>query len=44
MHRHNILEKFSVRSLAELAVMAERLGLLSAADCGNKKELSRPIK
>jgi FixJ family two-component response regulator len=44
MHRRNILEKFSVRSLAELAVMAERLGLLSAVDRGNKKELSRPVK
>jgi FixJ family two-component response regulator len=44
MHRRNILEKFSVRSWAELAVMAERLGLLSAVDRGNKKELSRPVK
>jgi RNA polymerase sigma factor (sigma-70 family) len=30
-HRHNIMEKFRVRSLAELAVIAERLGLLDAS-------------
>jgi FixJ family two-component response regulator len=29
-HRHNVLQKFGVRSLADLAVIAERLGLLSA--------------
>lgn len=29
MHRHNVLQKFQVQSLAELAVIAERLGLLS---------------
>ncbi|MGO9699192.1 MAG: response regulator transcription factor [Xanthobacteraceae bacterium] len=28
MHRHNIMQKFGVQSLAELAVIAERLGLL----------------
>jgi FixJ family two-component response regulator len=27
-HRHNVLEKFDVRTLAELAVIAERLGLI----------------
>lgn len=29
MHRHNVMQKFQVQSLAELAVIAERLGLLS---------------
>ena len=29
LHRHNLMEKFDVRSLAELAVIADRLGLLS---------------
>jgi FixJ family two-component response regulator len=28
LHRHNIMEKLEIRSLAELAVIAERLGLL----------------
>jgi RNA polymerase sigma factor (sigma-70 family) len=28
MHRHNVMQKFQVQSLAELAVFAERLGLL----------------
>jgi FixJ family two-component response regulator len=33
MHRHNVMQKCEVRSLAELAVIAERLGLLpSPAD------------
>src|SRR5262249_24998263 len=32
MHRHNVMQKFQVRSLAELAVAAERLGLLSVSD------------
>ena len=31
LHRHNLMQKFEVRSLAELAVIAERLGLLPAA-------------
>jgi RNA polymerase sigma factor (sigma-70 family) len=30
MHRHNVMQKFQVHSLAELAVIAERLGLLAA--------------
>jgi RNA polymerase sigma factor (sigma-70 family) len=34
MHRHNVMQKFQVQSLAELAVIAERLGLLSR-DHGN---------
>jgi len=29
MHRHSVMQKLQVRSLAELAVIAERLGLLS---------------
>ncbi len=32
MHRHNLMRKCQVQSLAELAVIAERLGLLSATD------------
>ena len=28
LHRHNLMQKFEVRSLAELAVIAERLGLV----------------
>ena len=32
LHRHNVMQKFGVRSLAELAVIAERLNLLSASD------------
>ena len=31
-HRHNVMQKFQVQSLAELAVIAERLGLLPAQD------------
>jgi len=30
VHRHNVMQKFRIQSLAELAVIAERLGLLSA--------------
>ena len=30
VHRHNAIQKFQVQSLAELAVIAERLGLLPA--------------
>jgi FixJ family two-component response regulator len=29
VHRHNVLQKFQIQSLAELAVIADRLGLLS---------------
>jgi FixJ family two-component response regulator len=32
MHRHNVMQKFQVQSLAELAVIAERLGLVSVPD------------
>jgi RNA polymerase sigma factor (sigma-70 family) len=31
LHRHQVIEKLKVRSLAELAVIAERLGLLSGS-------------
>jgi hypothetical protein len=39
MHRHNLIEKFKVRSLAELTMIAERLGLLSSVDF--RRELTR---
>ena len=29
MHRHNVMQKCEVQSLAELATLAERLGLLA---------------
>jgi FixJ family two-component response regulator len=32
LHRHNVMEKFQVQSLAELAVIAERLGLLAVSE------------
>jgi hypothetical protein len=31
-HRHGIIEKLQVRSLADLAVIAERLGLFAEAN------------
>jgi FixJ family two-component response regulator len=34
LHRHNIIEKLEVRSLPELAIMAERLGLLPGSGAG----------
>ena len=40
-HRHNVLQKFGVRSLADLAVIAERLGLLSAPNEFNVISRSR---
>ena len=33
LHRHNMMQKLEVQSLAELAVMAERLGVLSSVQC-----------
>jgi FixJ family two-component response regulator len=33
LHRHNVMQKFQVQSLAELAVSAERLGLLPFSEC-----------
>jgi len=41
LHRHNIVEKLEVRSLAELAVIAERLGLLPQSRSGNETEPTR---
>jgi RNA polymerase sigma factor (sigma-70 family) len=35
LHRHNVIEKLEIRSLAELAVIAERLGLLSQSRPGD---------
>jgi len=35
LHRHNIVEKLKLRSLAELAVIAERLGMLSQSHTGD---------
>lgn len=37
LHRHQAVQKLQVRSLAELAVIAERLGLLPARDGGSNK-------
>jgi FixJ family two-component response regulator len=36
LHRHQIVEKLHVRSLAELAVIAERLGLLPTLEQSNQ--------
>jgi RNA polymerase sigma factor (sigma-70 family) len=37
MHRHNVMQKVQVQSLAELAIIAERLGLLpKPSDSGNE--------
>jgi len=33
LHRHNVMQKFQAQSLAELAVSAERLGLLPFTEC-----------
>lgn len=35
LHRHNVMQKLEIRSLAELAVIAERLGLLSQSGRGD---------
>ena len=35
LHRHNVMEKLEIRSLAELAVIAERLGLLTQPGRGD---------
>ena len=36
LHRHQIVQKLGVRSLAELAVIAERLGLLPTSEQNNR--------
>jgi len=43
LHRHNVLQKFEVRSLAELAVIAERLGLLPTDGDGLKHTGSKSL-
>jgi len=40
VHRHNVLQKFHVQSLAELAVIAERLGLLRGSPAANDSDSS----
>ena len=41
-HRHNIMQKFHVQSLAELAVIAERLQLLPTSGQLNKPIVKAP--
>jgi DNA-binding NarL/FixJ family response regulator len=36
-HRHSIMEKLKVQSLAEAVSIAERLGMLAAPDGGKDK-------
>ena len=43
MHRHNVMQKFRIQSLAELAVIAERLGLVSVP-AAEKTTASRQSK
>ena len=40
IHRHNLMKKFQIQSLAELAVIAERLGILPSEGGVEKKPLS----
>ena len=42
MHRHRVMHKCQVQSLAELAVIAERLGLLPAEETAGNKSLQHP--
>jgi FixJ family two-component response regulator len=42
LHRHNVMQKFQIQSLAELALIAERLGLLSIAQ--SAKEWRDPAR
>jgi len=44
MHRHNVMQKFQVQSLAELAVAAERLGLLSVSDRREGEDAEQSVK
>ena len=39
-HRHRVMEKMQVRSLAELVSLAERLGLLAAGSFGGTEHVS----
>jgi FixJ family two-component response regulator len=41
MHRHNVMQKFRIQSLAELAVIAERLGLLSVPAAARVTAITR---
>jgi FixJ family two-component response regulator len=41
MHRHSVMHKCRVQSLAELAVIAERLGLLAPADARESHKFER---
>ena len=43
-HRHKVMQKFQVQSLAELAVIAERLGLLPAPGRPEDDGLKHPGK
>ena len=42
MHRHRVMHKCQVHSTAELAVIAERLGILPEADAVGNKRLQQP--
>lgn len=42
LHRHNVMHKFQIQSLAELAVIAERLQLLSTSE--RAKEMHDPTR
>ena len=42
LHRHNLMQKCQVRSLADLAVMAERLGLLHPTSAGGNGKSTAP--
>jgi FixJ family two-component response regulator len=42
-HRHRVMEKMQVRSLAELVSLAERVGVLDSAS-GSPESLIEPLK
>jgi FixJ family two-component response regulator len=44
VHRHNLMQKFQIQSLAELAVIAERLGLLPSAGTSKNGDAKRAAK
>ena len=44
MHRHNVMQKIEVQSLAELAVIAERLGLLPVPGDSGHEDLKHAEK
>jgi RNA polymerase sigma factor (sigma-70 family) len=43
MHRHNLMQKCQVNSLADLTVIAERLGLLPAPGDGENEQPKPPV-